>query len=142
MKEVLEKLSFYNVFTYILTGVVYSFFTDAFGGLYIVRESWFAGIFLFYFVGLIIGETGRLIIEPMLYRLDIIKPLKEATMAKTFDGPGLQAMLGFKNMYRSVISLFVAIIATYLYFYIRSRSPLLNQYSILVIALLILILFV
>ncbi|HEX3007947.1 MAG TPA: hypothetical protein VHO90_10065, partial [Bacteroidales bacterium] len=101
-----------------------------------------AGIFLFYFVGLIIGETGRLIIEPMLYRLDIIKPLKEATMTKPFDGYGLQALLRFKNMYRSVISLFVVIIATYLYLYIRSRSPLLNQYSILVIALLILILFV
>jgi hypothetical protein len=73
MKEFLDKLSSYNLFNYLLPGIVFVVLSEALTQYSLVQDDIVIGIFLYYFVGLVISRFGSLAIEPMLKRVSFLQ---------------------------------------------------------------------
>ena len=66
MKELLDKLSSYNIFNYLLPGILFSVLASKTTELNLIQIDIILGVFVYYFIGLIISRIGSLIIEPIL----------------------------------------------------------------------------
>src|SRR3989338_2221551 len=73
MKDIIDKLSSYNLFNYLFPGVVFVVLAQALTHYSFVQQDILLGIFLYYFIGLVISRFGSLVIEPLLKRLSFLK---------------------------------------------------------------------
>jgi len=55
MKDLLDKLSTYNIFNYLLPGIIFSVFIDSFTTHFMIPDNIFVSIFVYYFIGLVIS---------------------------------------------------------------------------------------
>lgn len=58
MKEILEKVSSYNLFNYLLPGTVFVFVLSKISGYNFIQKDLLIGAFLYYFIGLVISRIG------------------------------------------------------------------------------------
>jgi hypothetical protein len=63
MINLLDKLSSYNLFNYLLPGIVFVILSSDFTRYSFVQQDIVLGLFLYYFIGLAISRFGSLIIE-------------------------------------------------------------------------------
>jgi hypothetical protein len=73
MKEILEKISSYNLFNYLLPGTVFVFVLAKISEHNFIQKDLLIGAFLYYFIGLIISRIGSVIIEPLLKKWNFLK---------------------------------------------------------------------
>lgn len=73
MKEIIDKLSSYNIFNYLLPGVVFSAILENYFYYSLTTGNVFSDVFIFYFAGMVISRVGSLIIEPFLKRISFVK---------------------------------------------------------------------
>ena len=66
MSEILDKLSSYNIFNYLLPGTLFAVAGDAFTSYSFVQKDVLVAVFAYYFMGLVISRIGSLMIEPFL----------------------------------------------------------------------------
>ena len=118
MKDLMEKLSSYNLFNNLLPGAVFSFIVKNIREVALVSDNVFLAFFMYYFIGVTIGRIGSLIIEPLLKKIRIVKfkPYSEFILAADKDSK-LEILSEANNMYRSFISLIftISIIEGYKY---------------------------
>ena len=69
MKDLLDKLSSYNLFNYLLPGILLALAIDRFALIRVVQKDIAIGIFLYYFLGSIVSRVGSLIVEPFLLKI-------------------------------------------------------------------------
>lgn len=116
VSDFLEKLSSYNLFNYLFPGVVFCLFVDEYFSYSLIQEDIVVGVFLYYFVGLVISRIGSLFIEPMLKKIHFITfaDYRDFVSASKTDSK-LEILSEVNNMYRTIISLFflLAIISGY-----------------------------
>jgi len=129
MKEFLEKISSYNLFNYLLPGVIFVVLCKYFNALDLVQKDLLLGVFFYYFVGLIISRIGSLIIEPILKKINfvIFTPSKDFISASAKDSK-LEMLSEANNMYRTFSSLFILIGFIKLYEFLSSKWPIVNQW--------------
>ena len=73
MKDILEKISSYNLFNYLLPGVLFVVILEKFTTYSFVQENLIVGAFVYYFAGLVISRFGSLIVEPLLRKISFLK---------------------------------------------------------------------
>ena len=73
MKELLDKLSSYNIFNYLFPGVLFVVFLSKVSNYDLIQKDIITGAFLYYFIGLVISRVGSLFIEPFLKRIKFLK---------------------------------------------------------------------
>ena len=73
MKELLGQLSSYNLFNYLLPGVLFAVIATRTTQLTLVIEDVVLGAFLYYFYGMVISRVGSVIIEPMLKTFKLVE---------------------------------------------------------------------
>src|ERR1700693_3580349 len=73
MNELLTKLSSYNLFNYLLPGVLFAVVASEATPYQFVRKDIVTGLFLYYFLGLVVSRFGSLVIGPILKSLSFIK---------------------------------------------------------------------
>jgi hypothetical protein len=107
MKEIIEKLSSYNIFNYLLPGIVFSILASKYTSTNLIFDNLIIGAFLYYFIGLIISSVGSTIIEPLLKWMKFIKfaDYKDFVNASKTDNK-LEVLSEANNMYRTFISMF------------------------------------
>lgn len=112
MKDLLEKISSYNIFNYLLPGTVFAYLSTHSTQFYLVQDDILIGAFVYYFIGLIISRVGSLIFEPFLIFALKIKfaPYKEFILAAKND-PKIEVLSEVNNMYRTLFSMVCCIIA-------------------------------
>ena len=139
MKDLLEKLSSYNIFNYLLPGVVFVVLADAFTTFRLAQQDVIIGVFLYYFIGLIISRLGSIVIEPLLKSIRVIHfaPYADFVSASKEDEK-LTMLSEANNMYRTFCSLFISLILLKAYERLSSRFPAVEEWSaeILVLGLL------
>lgn len=144
MSDLLEKLSSYNLFNYLLPGVIFSFVADKIGQFGLMTDNLVVGFFLYYFIGLIISRFGSLIVEPLLKRISFLKfaTYKAFVEASKIDKK-IEIFSEANNMYRTFCSMFLLLILSKLYSLFEAIIPQLQGWSveILVVVLLLLFLF-
>lgn len=138
MKDLFEKLSSYNIFNYLLPGVIFVVMADALTRFHFVQEDIILGVFLYYFIGLIISRVGSLFVEPLLKRLRFIHfaPYGDFVAASKKDDQ-LLVLSEANNTYRTFCALFMMLAALKAYDWLSSRLPQVQQWAdvILIIAI-------
>lgn len=66
MKDLLDKISSYNIFNYLLPGVVFVAIANSLTKYNFIQEDIVIGVFLYYFIGLVISRIGSVVIEPIM----------------------------------------------------------------------------
>lgn len=142
MKELLDKLSSYNIFNYLLPGIVFVVILSKTSNLNLLQSDIFTGAFLYYFIGLIISRVGSLLIEPFLKWIKFLKfsDYKKFVNASKQD-PKIELFSETNNMYRTLCSLFLLLSLAKFYETLLIKISFFEKYSGIVIILLLLLLF-
>lgn len=112
MKELIDKLSSYNIFNFLFPGVLFVVLLGKTTNYNLVQDNIAVGVFLYYFIGLIINRIGSLVIEPVLKFVGFIK-YKQANdfrRASTIH-PRILLFLEVNNMFRALCALFLILAA-------------------------------
>lgn len=114
MKEIIDKLSSYNIFNYLFPGVVFSIFATKFTDLNLSFDNLFLGAFAYYFIGLVISRFGSVFIEPLLKLTRIVKfaDYKDFISVSKSDNK-LETLSEANNMYRTLVSMFSLMFLTF-----------------------------
>ncbi|MEN8191900.1 MAG: hypothetical protein ABFS12_03730 [Bacteroidota bacterium] len=110
MKELLEKLSSYNIFNYLLPGTVFVVLLERISNHNLLQKDILVGVFLYYFIGLVISRIGSVIIEPFLKWIGFLKftEYPKFIAASKIDTK-IDLFNEVNNMYRTIVSLFFAL---------------------------------
>ncbi len=116
MKDLLDKLSSYNIFNYLFPGVVFVVVLSKTTKYNLIQDDILVGAFFYYFLGLIISRIGSLIIEPILRKISflIFADYSDFVKAEKSDGK-IEILSEVNNMYRTICSLFLLEIIVIIY---------------------------
>jgi len=142
MKDLLEKLTSYNIFNYLLPGVIFVVLAEALTTFHFVQQDIILGMFLYYCIGLVISRLGSLVIEPLLRLVRFIPfaPYPDFVKASEADEK-LLVLSEANNMYRTFCALFTILVLTKGYERLLHRFPQMQQWGIEVLVIALLILF-
>ena len=124
MKYFLEKLSSYNIFNYLLPGILFVGIAEKLTSYSFIHDNLLIGLFLYYFFGLIISRIGSLIVEPFLKRVKFVRfaDYPDFVEASKSD-PKISLFSEQNNMYRTLCSLFIVLIFLKIYDEIKDTLP-------------------
>jgi hypothetical protein len=108
VESILDKLSSYNLFNYLLPGVILCVVSDRYFDIPLLQDSIITGLFFYYFVGLITSRFGSIVLEPILKKLKIVKFAAYSDFLKAVkNDQKVEVLSEANNMYRSLISALV-----------------------------------
>jgi len=142
MKEILSKLSSYNLFNYLLPGIIFVIVASEITRYSFMQEDIVIGAFLYYFIGLVISRFGSLVIEPLLKRFSFVQfqDYNDFVAASKKDEK-IELFSEVNNTYRTLSSLFVLLLLLRLYEKIEGTFPLLKDWHGFILLMLLLIMF-
>lgn len=143
LKELTDKISSYNFFNYLLPGILFVVIAKELTGMDLILSSHVLGVFLYYFIGMVISIFGSLVIETLLQRLNFIKfsDYKSYVLAARNDNQ-LDLLSLVNNTYRSLISMSVLLIILKVYSYLKYALAISNAISLVLAIIGILVLFI
>lgn len=142
MEKVIDKISTYNLFNYLLPGVLFVVLAKSFLFLDLTQGDIVLDVFIYYFVGLVISRFGSLVIEKILRKIKFIKfSGHDDFIVASKDDPKLEVLSQENNMYRTFIAMFILLLLSKLYLYIRTIYPNLLNYDFYILTSLLLIMF-
>lgn len=111
MNSLLDRVSSYNLFNYLLPGTLFAVFLEAVTGYEMPTRDLVLGLFLYYFIGLVISRIGSLIIEPLLRKMRLVRTTEYAkyVMASRRDSR-IEILSEVNNAYRTLLALFVVLL--------------------------------
>ena len=142
MKELFDKISTYNIFNYLLPGILFVVFCKYFIGYTFILEDDFLGAFLYYFIGMVISRFGSLIVEPFLKWINFLKfeDYKKYIIASQKDHK-IELFSEISNTYRTITSLFVLLILVKIYYSFDIKYNFANPIAYTTITIILLFLF-
>ena len=122
IKDVLEKVSSYNIFNYLFPGILFVFIAKALIGLNLIQDNVLIGVFLYYFIGMIISRIGSIFIEPFLKKVKFLKfaEYKDFVIASAKDSK-IELLSEVNNTYRTILSMLVLLLLSKLYVYLKIK---------------------
>ena len=131
MKDLLEKLSSYKIFNYLLPGIVFVILADALTNFHFIQQDIILGVFLYYFIGMVISRIGSIAIEPLLKWSKFVHFAPYADfVAATKEDNFLEVLSEANNMYRTFCSLFVSLILLKIYERLSISFPIMKEWGI------------
>ena len=142
MKDLFSKLSSYNLFNYLLPGIIFVVLSSKMTPYSFIQEDIVIGVFLYYFIGLVISRFGSLVIEPVLKRLSFLRftDYKDFVSASKADQK-IEVLSEVNNMYRTLCTLFIFMLLLKVYQVVETKFPVLKEWSVIALVSLLLILF-
>lgn len=132
MSDLLSKLSSYNLFNYLLPGVVFAAIASELTKYTFLQDEIIVGVFIYYFIGLVISRVGSILFEPLYKKLSIVRfsPYGDYISASEADAT-IKVLSETNNMYRTFCSLFFLLIGLKIHEIIIDKIPSLNSTSLL-----------
>ena len=143
MNDILDKISSYNIFNYLLPGTLFAVISDAYSSYSFVQDDVFVGVFAYYFIGLVISRIGSLVIEPLLKKSGFLKFADyDKFLAASKVDKKLDELSEANNMYRTMCSLFIFVLGLLVFDAVASEVPYLRDGAPYVVVVILLILFI
>ena len=138
----LNKLSSYNLFNNLLPGILFAILASKLTRYSFIQPDIIIGVFLYYFIGIVISRFGSLIIEPALKRVSFLRfaDYKDYISASKADET-IEILSEVNNMYRTLCSLLVIILLLKIYQEVASKFPLLEEWGLIILYGLLLVMF-
>lgn len=142
MKELIDKISSYNIFNYLLPGILFVVIAKYTLDYNFVQNDILLGSFLYYFIGLIISRFGSLVIERILIKIKFIQysNYNDFIQAQKQDVK-IDSLLEMNNMFRTLISMGVLLLILFLYKLLSDKFTISNTASFIVFVIFIVVLF-
>lgn len=142
MKDLLSKLSAYHLFNYLLPGTMFVILASKVTHYSLIQSDIVIGLFLYYFVGLVVSRFGSLVIEPVLKWTSLLKfaDYKDFVAASKVDEK-IDLLSEVNNTYRTFCSAFFLLILLKIYEIVESRYPILKDLNPMLFIILMLIMF-
>ncbi|HFO4496343.1 TPA: phosphohistidine phosphatase, partial [Escherichia coli] len=108
-----EKISSYNIFNNLFPGALFIYLLERMTKIVLSGDDLIKNVVLYYFVGLVIGRIGSIVLEPFLKLSRLIKfaPYKDYVSACGVDGK-IETLQEIANMYRTIFSMSIILLAT------------------------------
>lgn len=142
MSELLNKISSYNIFNYLLPGVIFCLLVTETTSRTLIQQDIIVAPFFYYFVGLIISRVGSIVIEPLFTKTKIIErePYEDYLRAREKD-PSIEILSEQNNMYRTIAATFLCMLIFYGVNAIMKWTPLTEPEKHIIYSVLLLIIF-
>ncbi len=144
MKDLIDKLSSYNLFNYLFPGILFAVLSNRLTSYSLLVDDIVIGIFIYYFIGLVISRLGSIFLEPLFKWLKIINfaySYSDFLKASTIDNK-IELLSEANNMYRTLSSVFVCLILIVFFEFIGKSYPTITAYSSTIAIFLLALLFV
>ena len=142
MKDLLDKLSSYNLFNYLLPGVLFAALGSKITSYSFIQSDVIVGVFVYYFIGLVVSRFGSLAIEPFLKRISFVHfaDYSDFVAASKID-PKIEILSETNNTYRTISSLFALLILLKAYEVVEARFTWLQGVNHFILLVLLLVMF-
>ena len=142
MKDLLDKLSTYNIFNYLFPGSLFVVILDKVTSYSLIQKDIVIGVFVYYFIGLVISRFGSLIVEPLLKKLTFLSysDYSEFVSASNLDQK-IELLSEQNNMYRTLISMLIILLLLKGFESIVDFFPILIDLSPLLLFLILILVF-
>ena len=111
MQELINKLSSYNLLNYLFPGIIFVVLLKETTDYDWLQSNILEGVFLYYFIGLVINRIGSLIIGPILEKLNFIMPkTPERYYEALKKDTKIDVLSETNNMFRSISAVFFVLI--------------------------------
>lgn len=116
MNELIQKISSYNIFNFLLPGIIFVVFLSRVSEFNLIMDDILLALFFYYFLGLVLSRIGSLLIEPILLKTGFVKFSKyEKFLEATKEDKGILLQNEINNSFRTLISVFVMILFAMLF---------------------------
>src|SRR3989338_9270292 len=142
MKDIIDKISSYNLFNYLLPGILFVVIIDNFMIYSFMQDDIITGVFVYYFIGLVISRFGSLVIEPVLKKINFLKfaEYKDFVVASKKDSK-IDIFSEVNNMHRTFCSMFVLLVLLKIYSSAADKIAIPYSWNTYVLLTLLLIMF-
>lgn len=133
LSDLLDKLTSYNLFNYLLPGAVFAYFAESSFAIKLVPNDLFTAAFVYYFLGVVISRCGSLVLEPLLKKLRFVKfETYPAFLAASEKDAKFEVLVEAANMYRTFASAMLLLLLLALYIKVESLNPSLLEWRSLI----------
>ncbi len=142
MKEIIDKLSSYNLFNYLLPGTIFVVILNEISIYSLRQDDLIVAAFVYYFIGLVTSRFGSLIIEPLLKKVKFLKfaDYKSFIIVSKKD-PQIEILSEANNMYRTFVAMITLLLLLKIYEAVDLKNPELQRWNLLILSILLLIMF-
>ena len=143
MKDIIDKISSYNIFNYLFPGVLFVIIAKRLTDYNFVQDDNLLGAFLYYFIGMVISRFGSVIIEPILKKMKFLKfrEYNRYVNASKKD-PKLELLSEVNNTYRTLNSMMISLLFLKIYNTIETKFEFDSSVSLIILTILVFILFI
>lgn len=142
MISLIDKLTSYKFFNYLLPGVIFATLSEKFTSYTFLQDDILVGFFVYYFIGMVVSRCGSLFLEPILKKIGFVKfaPYEDYVSASKND-PKIDIISEENNVYRSISSVFILFIFLKFYEYIGDKYTPLTDNHFLILSFVFFIVF-
>ncbi len=116
MKDIIDKISSYNLFNYLFPGIVFVVILKQVTSFNLIIENNLLGIFLYYFIGLIISRIGSILLEPIFKKVKLVKFSNYSDfLTASKNDEKIELFSEINNTYRTISSLLFCLLIAILY---------------------------
>ncbi len=142
MKELLDKISSYNLFNYLLPGILFVSISQQFTDYNFIQDNDFIGAFLYYFIGMVISRFGSLFIEPVLKKVSFLKFASYTSyISASKKDIKIELFSEVNNTYRTITALFSILLLLKIYNHFQVLWSIPQNATTIIIVVLILLMF-
>lgn len=142
MKDLLDKISSYNLFNYLLPGILFVCISKYLTNYNFIQDNDFIGAFLYYFIGMVISRFGSLFIEPCLKKISFLKFVDyKSFVAASQKDEKIELFSEVNNTYRTITAMFIFLLILKIYNYIEVYLNIPKDLTYLIVSIVIFLLF-
>jgi len=142
MKDLLDKITSYNLYNYLFPGVIFVVLAQTLTSFSLIQENLIIGAFVYYFIGLVISRIGSLIVEPILKKTNFVKFIACDKFNEAYKkDQKLEILSEANNSYRTISSMLILLLILKLYDFLAFVIRIQQDTSEIFLVLILLIVF-
>ena len=133
MESLLERISSYNIFNNLFPGALFVYLLEKSTSVILSVDDIVKNVVLYYFVGLVIGRIGSILLEPLLRFIRVVRfvPYSDYLAACRKDSK-IEILQESANMYRTLLSMsLLYLLSLYVMGFLTGHEYVFSKYAAL-----------